>query len=121
MNEVRPPVDYIMSKPVYSVKQNHDVGQAYKIMKTHGTKKILVKGKDDKPIGVLESWKITSKDYDRKIKDMPLGKIELMPEDTDIDAVEAALSIVSAVYLTDRKNSNQINGVVTAYDLYKAV
>lgn len=112
------PVDFIMSKPVYFVNDSDTVKKAYDIMKDKGTKKILVKDKNQKPIGVLEAWKITSKDYDKKVNQITLGKIELMPQDVDIGAVEKALTFVSAVYIIDQ--TSNIIGVVTAYDMYKS-
>lgn len=115
----RPPIDYIMGKPVYSVNENDPVQKAYDTMKANDTKKILVKNTAGKPIGVLEGWKITPKDYDKKVKDISLGKIQLLPKSTNIESVRKALALVSAVYITDPDANDAIIGVVTSYDLFK--
>jgi CBS domain-containing protein len=110
-----------MSCPLYFVDEGNSVEEACNIMKEHGTKKILVTGKDGEPKGVLESWKITPRDYNKKVKDIPLSQFRLLPQGSDIEAVEEALSNASAVYITDRNNNKKIIGVVTSYDLYKAL
>ena len=117
---MKPPLDYIISKPVYSVNEDDTVQKASEIMTTNGIKKILVKDKDGKPIGVLEAWKITPKDYPKKVKDIPLGKIQLMPNNSDFESVRKALGFASAVYITDPASANAIIGVVTSSDIVKA-
>jgi predicted transcriptional regulator len=81
---------------------------------------ILVKNGAGQAIGVLEGWKITPKDYEKKVKDITLGKIQLLPKNTDIESVRKALEIVSAVYITDPDANDAIIGVITSYDLFKA-
>jgi CBS domain-containing protein len=115
----RPPVDYVMSKPVYFVDENDLVERASDTMKRYGVKKILVK-RNQTPIGVLENWKIGPRDFDKKVKDIPLGEIRLMSQDSDLEDVEKALAMASAVYIVDRNQKDDIIGVVTTYDLYKA-
>ena len=117
---MRAPVDVVMSKPVCSVTMNTLLERAYSDMRSYGTKKILVKDQNNKPVGVLEDWKITERDFDKKVKDIPLGKIEVRPEDTDIEEVETLLRSASAVYITARGDPNQIIGVVPSHDIHKS-
>jgi predicted transcriptional regulator len=120
VNELRASVESIMSCPLYSVLEDDSVEEAYNRMKEYGTKKILVIDKNGDPKGVLEGWKISPRDFNKKVKDIPLGPFRLLPQGTDIDEVENALANASAVYVTDR-NNKKIIGVVTSYDLYKAL
>ena len=105
---------------MYDVDEEDPVELAVKKMSEAGTKKILVKSKG-KPVGVLEGWKITPKDYGLKVKQIqPLGKIEVVPRGTAADEAINALKIASAVYVSERNNPNEIIGVVTAFDVQKA-
>jgi predicted transcriptional regulator len=113
----RTPVEYIMSRPVYFVHDSDTVKEAYDKMREKNTKKILVKDSNQKPIGVLEGWKIRPTDFDKKVSQIALGRIELMSKDVDIDAVAKALELVSAVYITEK---GDVVGVITAYDIFKS-
>ena len=121
VNELKASVDSIMSCPLYSVSENDLVENAYNKMKEHGTKKILVMNENGDPKGVLEGWKISSRDFNKRVKDIPLGEFRLLPQGTNIDEVENALSNASAVYITDKNDKKKIIGVVTSFDLYKAL
>jgi len=113
-------VDNIMSTPVFEVDENDPVRVAVSKMERAGTKKILVRSKG-KPIGVLERWKITDSDLNLQVKQIqPLGKIETVPRGTEMEKVELALLISSAVYVHDPNDPNEIVGVVTAYDIARA-
>jgi predicted transcriptional regulator len=112
-------VDQIMRKPVFFVQMDDIVEVAINKMKEYGTKKILVKD-GNKPIGVLEKWKILSSDHSKMVKHMDLSHYRGVPLGTALSAVQSDLSNYPAIYIFEPDDPNNILGVITAYDLSMA-
>lgn len=114
-------VDDIMSSPVFSIEADRSVKEAVTVMEKEKTKKILVTSKG-KPIGVLEKWKISESDYNLKVSQIaPLGKLEVVPRGTSVSSIQRALINSSAVYVSEPDDPNKLVGVVTSYDIVRAL
>ena len=120
---MRPPrVDDIMKKPVYYVDTTETVEEAVQKMLDYGTKKILVKD-GNKPKGILEKWMITGGDLKsgRKAGDMDLRKFEKVPVGTDLFDIKERIMNSAAVYIHEPDNPDELVGVITTYDLVRAI
>ena len=115
-----PTVDKIMNKPVYSVDASELVAEAVKRMRENRTKKILVKD-GSRPLGVLEQWMITENDRERPISEMELGRFETAPKGALLLEIKEKIMNSSAVFIYDPKEPDEFIGVLTTYDLVRAI
>lgn len=118
---MKPPiVDQIMQEPVYSVDANYTVEHAVNQMRQHNIKKILVK-QGGRPEGVLESWMITKHDYQKRVKEMELRPFGRTPTGSELTEVKGKVGEFTAVYVHSPENQDEFVGVVTSYDLVRAL
>ena len=111
-------VDDIMKTPVYSIEEDKSGEDALKQMEANQIKKILVT-KAEKPIGVLERWKIPDSDKKLPLTRFELSPFQVVPKGTDVSSIRGYLTSYSAVYVLDQKNQKLV-GVVTPFDLVQA-
>lgn len=109
-------VEEIMKTPVYTIDENKTGEQALEEMRSRGVKKILVT-RQNKPMGVLEGWKITEIDKSKPIKLLDLSAFQVVPIGTELSSIQSYLRESAAVYVYNPKDPNTFVGVVTAYDV----
>jgi len=112
-------VEEIMKTPVYTIDEEKTGEEALKEMESRGVKKILVT-RQDKPIGVLEKWKITEVDKRQPIKRLELSPFQVVPIGTELSSIQTYLREYVAVYVSDPKKPQKFSGVVTAFDVASA-
>ena len=109
-------VDEIMKTPVFTIDEEKTGDDALKEMESKGVKKILVT-RQDKPMGVLEKWKITEVDKSQPIKRLELSPFQVVPIGTELSSIKSYLREYTAVYVYDPKNPEKFVGVITAFDV----
>ena len=115
-----PNVDQIMKTPVYTVDADDTVIDAIRQMDKCGTKKILVM-EEGKPQGVLQKWMITESDHARPVKEMELRPFGRVSSQSPLRLARSKVEEFTAVYVYDSENPDELVGVVTAYDLVRAL